>query len=162
MTRTMSLTTGAALLATALAGPVAADRFADHPAPPYEGPLVLPDFDGAEADWRDFRTRIGDAARGGVTFAGHWTLLQVGCGTGCTWGVAIDLSDGSILPLPVSGEEYQNTELFAEPTSRLLKVTWTEGWPPEGRCLIGEFLLKGDAFRELRVHEHPIFDDCLR
>ena len=161
--RGTTLSMGIALLAAlALAGPAAADRFADHPATPYEGPVVLPDFDGAQVDWRDFRTRITEGAQGGVSFAGRWALVQIGCGTDCTFGVAVDLADGSITPLPVSGEGFLDIVLFAEPTSFLLKATWVTGYPPSGRCMIGEYLLEGGSFRELGVVEHPVYEDCLK
>lgn len=148
---------------TALASAVVADDFADHLVPPYEGSLIMPDFSGAQADFRNFRTRIAEGIHDqGITFAGHWTLIHIGCGTNCTFGYAVDLSDGSITPLPIGGENYQNKQIFHELYSNLLKATWTEGWPPDGRCLIGEWLLEDDTFRELRVFEHPVYDDCLR
>ena len=149
------------LSALTLGSSAEADSFADHPVALYEGPTVLPDFDGAAADWRDYRTPIKQAAKGGVSFAGRWTLVEASCGLHCATSMALNLADGSITALPVSGEEFLYPVLFAEPTSTLLKATWVTDAPPRGRCMIGEYLLEDDTFRELNVVEHPVYEDCL-
>lgn len=145
-----------------LAGAAYADTFTDHLVPPYSGEVVMPDFSGSESEFRTFRTRIAEGIhKQGISFAGHWTLIEIGCGTNCQFGYAVDLSDGSITPMPIGGEGYGDTQLYHEPYSNLLKATWTTGWAPEGRCMIGQWLLENDAFRELRIFEHPVYEDCL-
>lgn len=146
-----------------LANPVAADSFSDHLVPPYKGQLVMPDFSGAQAKFRNFRTRISQGIHEqGITFAGSWSVIAIGCGTGCVFGYAVDLSNGSITPLPIGGEEFLYSRLFYEPYSNLLKATWTDGWPPDGRCMVGEWLLQRGEFRERRVYKHTKYEDCTR
>src|SRR3954469_9604539 len=41
-------------------------------------------------DARTMRTRLSEAMRGGVNFAGHYILTGWGCGTGCTNAAIIE------------------------------------------------------------------------
>lgn len=43
-----------------------------------------------------FRTRLREALKGGVNFAGHYILTGWGCGTGCTNGAVIDARTGRV------------------------------------------------------------------
>ena len=52
-------------------------NFAQYPAEAYlSGEVVLPDFNGRDAAYKDLRTRIGNGAKSGVNFAGHVALLH--------------------------------------------------------------------------------------
>src|SRR5512140_2109705 len=50
-----------------------------------------------DASARSFRTRLTEAFRGGVNFAGHYVLVGWGCGTGCTNGAIIDTRTGKVI-----------------------------------------------------------------
>lgn len=62
---------------------------------------------------REFRTRLRDAARAGPNFAGHYTIAEWGCGSGCLSIVVIDSVTGvvywsssfSVLSVPYTGAE---------------------------------------------------------
>lgn len=47
-------------------------------------------------DARMFRTRLREALRAGVTYAGHYTIATWGCGTGCISGAVIDVRNGNV------------------------------------------------------------------
>lgn len=76
----------------------------------------MPDFNGAQVDSQSSRARIAEGVHEqGITFAEHRTLIQIGCGMDRRFGHAVSLSDGSITPLPIDGEEHGDTRLFREP-----------------------------------------------
>lgn len=52
-------------------------------------------FEG-NRDARMFRTRLREAWRGGVNFAGHFIYASWGCGTGCVQGAIIDTKTGIV------------------------------------------------------------------
>lgn len=47
-------------------------------------------------DARTFRTRLTEALRGSVNFAGHYIIAGWGCGTGCISGAIIDTRNGYV------------------------------------------------------------------
>lgn len=47
-------------------------------------------------DARSFRTRLTQAIRGDVNFAGHYIVAGWGCGTGCVTGAIIDARNGYV------------------------------------------------------------------
>ena len=47
-------------------------------------------------DARSFRTRLTQAIRGDVNFAGHYIVASWGCGTGCISGAMIDARNGYV------------------------------------------------------------------
>lgn len=44
----------------------------------------------------EYRTRLKDAASGGVNFAGGFIIASWGCGTGCGTGAVIDAKTGAV------------------------------------------------------------------
>ena len=61
----------------------------------YEGALAEPDFNSAP-DAIQFKTRITEACKNGINFAGKYTLVIWGCGTSCQSGVVVDRTNGKI------------------------------------------------------------------
>lgn len=49
-----------------------------------------------------FRTRLREAARGPLNFAGGYMLALWGCGTSCTSGAVISAQTGRVIWLPAS------------------------------------------------------------
>jgi len=47
-------------------------------------------------DARSFKTRLSEALKGGVNFAGHYAVAGWGCGTGCISGAIIDTRTGNV------------------------------------------------------------------
>lgn len=50
----------------------------------YRGKTAKPDFRGDNASFRTFRTRIRQGMAEGPAFAGEFSVIQFGCGAGCT------------------------------------------------------------------------------
>lgn len=58
---------------------------------------------------KEFRTRLREAAKKGPNFAGHYTIVRIGCGTNCQNIWIIDSRSGKILEGPYNtswGAEY--------------------------------------------------------
>jgi hypothetical protein len=92
------------LIALALfaATPAFADqpKFSDYPADIYKGKVAKPILD--TADKREFKTRINEAAKGKVDFAGHFIVAEWGCGASCLGGAVIDAKTGVVTMIPWS------------------------------------------------------------
>jgi len=54
----------------------------------------------ATARDRQFRSRIREGAATGPNFAGHYTIVEWGCGAGCVSMTLVDAKNGTILPVP--------------------------------------------------------------
>jgi hypothetical protein len=87
-----------------------------------------------------YRTRIREAVRSGTNFAGHYTLVTIGCGTNCARHTIVDTKTGQIIMsgLPsIMGIAYKKN-------SRLLIVNPKEGFPTPASLNI----TKEEAVRE--------------
>ena len=62
----------------------------------YKGPIAAPDF-SSNPRTREFRTRITEAMKQGVNFAGHYVIAEWGCGTSCQSHAIIDAKTGKII-----------------------------------------------------------------
>ena len=83
---------------------------------------------------RSFRTRLSNALRGGVNFAGHYILTGWGCGTGCTIAAIIDARTGNVYsPDEFSGidatygDDYSDEQLKFRKNSRMLIISGRPG-----------------------------------
>lgn len=116
----------------------------------YTGQLVGPRLTGDQEHYREFRTRLREGATQAINFAGRYTIVEIGCGSGgCRFGYAIDRASGDIVDLPVGGEPYMYLQLDYEPTSRLMTARWTamdDGGNAEG-CRSQDWVLEGGRFR---------------
>ncbi|HKS30233.1 MAG TPA: hypothetical protein VJS44_20580 [Pyrinomonadaceae bacterium] len=108
-------------------------RFQDYSVPVYKGrraPVNLRSAQGAST----FRTRLREGAAGGVNFAGHYSLVAWGCGTGCLYVGIVDAKTGTVyFPRELAAfgvwlfSQDPNAEaLEFKPNSRLLILS---GWP---------------------------------
>jgi len=81
-------------------------RAADFPANPprfeqfpvreiYAGPLAKPDVRSPMRS-RIFRTMIREGAKSGVNFAGHYSIVSWGCGSGCQGLAVVDAMSGKV------------------------------------------------------------------
>ena len=101
---------GAALRTIGASAPPA---FGEYPATePLHGPMVMPHI--VDAEERRFRTELRRAVtkgydvvdgsteheRRGPNFAGHYLLVQWGCGSNCMQAALIDANSGHVLRLP--------------------------------------------------------------
>lgn len=89
------------LCAAAIAATVDVPKFWDYPATPvYRGLPAAPRFRPGEDLYPNggghFRSGVEFDAAGGPNFAGHYTIAQWTCGTGCTQMVVVDTQNGRI------------------------------------------------------------------
>jgi hypothetical protein len=77
----------------------------------YQGKLRYPDFRNRDHEFASFRTRIKGGVQQGVNFAGHYSLIQFGCGTGCTQVLVTDVSTGKVYSFPRGGDDNMYLEL---------------------------------------------------
>lgn len=75
--------------------PADAPRFEDYPATPGNRPPVEPDV-RTHPRSRMFRTRIREGARKGPNFAGHYTIVAWGAGTGALGWAIVDADTGKV------------------------------------------------------------------
>lgn len=105
---------------------------------------------------RIFRTAITQAARKGPNFAGHYTVAEWGCGSGCMSMAVVDAESGKvfsvpfrILSLPLTqgkgGHEYQGAVYQLK--SRLLVA---DGCPEDKKCGTYYYEWKDNQFKLLR------------
>ncbi|MBB6304762.1 hypothetical protein [Rhizobium leucaenae] len=116
-----------ALLALASSTVSASDNFdftAHRVDAVYEGKPRLPDFNGRDKDFALFKTRITEAMKAGVTFAGEYSVAQFGCGTGCLNVVVANNRTGQLYGFPRGGEFNQGLELKFDRHSNLMVVRW--------------------------------------
>ena len=115
--------------ATTLAQMGATPRFEDYPAPVYKGRAAALKLNDSE-EARNFRTRLREGAREGVNFAGHYTVVQWGCGTACLQAAFIDAKTGAVFfPRELNGfgvwywgkEDYDALQF--KPNSRLIVMS---------------------------------------
>jgi len=105
---------------------------------------------------RMFRTQIREAAKKGPNFAGHYTVAEWGCGSGCVALAVVDAVTGKIfaapsgtlaLPLPdaANGHEYQGP--VYKVNSRLFIA---DGCPGEVKCGTYYYEWSAKRFKLLR------------
>lgn len=134
-----------ATVASPVAGRAAAQQFEAYAVSVYSGRLAPPDFKH-EPGYRRMRTVIREGARGGVNFAGHYAVIQTGCGTDC-WNVTlVDLRSGYIFDFPLGGEQYYDLGLDYRPGSRLLKAHWQDMGGANPVCVRQDFIVKASSF----------------
>jgi len=108
----------------------------------YQGPIRLPDFAGRDRKFNDFRSRIRDGMRTGPDFAGHYAIIQIGCGTSCNFAYVGDVSTGQVFDFPYGGESNQQMQVFRSPKSNRALVLWVKA----GRCIRDALTWNGVAF----------------
>jgi hypothetical protein len=116
-------------------------------------------------DARSFRTRLSEAMRNGVNFAGHYIVTGWGCGTGCTNGAIIEARTGDVI-WPDQffnidaryGDGYSDEQLEFKKNSRLLII---HGRPGSRKETPGQkagdyyYEWKNNRFRLLKFVEVP-------
>ncbi|NTH14236.1 hypothetical protein G6L99_19125 [Agrobacterium rhizogenes] len=113
----------------------------------FAGRTMLPDFKGRDRQFNSFRTRIRDGMRQGPNFAGHYTLIQIGCGTGCSFAIVADNKTGQPASLPRGGEANMYLALDYRLESRLLAAQWFSY--DAGRCFLEYFDFDRDEWKPL-------------
>lgn len=92
----------------------------------FVGRTKLPDFRGRDRKFNSYRTRIRDGMRAGPNFAGHYSVVQIGCGAGCSFAIVGDNNSGRPADFPRGGEENMYMQLQFSTGSRLLAAQWLD------------------------------------
>lgn len=135
-------------------------EFMDFPALSYiERPdqITMPDFAGRDEWARNFRTRIREGLQAGPNFSGHYSLIEIGCGTSCRFAVLADARNGKVFSFPYGGEEQYEMELLFNRDSRLVKVTWMKNWET---CIQQDLEFDGAEFKVLGETTFPRRNFC--
>jgi len=113
------------------------------------GRIMTPDFRGRDRAYATLRTRIRDGAKAGPNFAGHLTLVEIGCGAGCRVVPVVDIRTGRVLDFPLGGEENLSLVLRYRPDSRLIVAYWVN----EGVCRREDLVWTGSGFERGTTRE---------
>lgn len=126
----------------------------------YSGKTKMPDFKGRDKDFNVFRTRIRNGLKNGPNFAGHYSLIQFGCGTGCSSVIVSDNNTGRPLSFPRGGEDNMYLSLKFQRNSRLIAAQWANY--EQGRCVIEFFDLNGRIWKPLQRLDIGPTEACYR
>lgn len=147
--------TFAILIYAASSTTLLAQDFGSYPPDRYLGGTAkAPNFNGAGAKYKAYRTRIRDGASRGANFAGHYALIEIGCGTSCRFAFAVDLLTGAIGDFPYGGEEQYQMKLHYTRDSRLVRVRWKDT-DLEDTCIQQDLLIEGLDWRVLNNRKVP-------
>jgi hypothetical protein len=135
-------------------------RFEDYPVREiYKGPVAPVRLDSRKA--RMFRTRLREDSRVGPNFAGHYTVVVWGCGTGCAQMGLVDARNGRVYFPPVEYMDIPDME-DAEARSRVFRldsrllVVTRNNYDAQGTYTAYYFLFDGGRFRLLRKAEERL------
>lgn len=90
----------------------------------YLGKTSYPQFDGRDRAFKDYRTRIREGLKLGPNFSGEFSVIQFGCGAGCTFVYVANNRTGQVYKFPRGGDDNLYLQLKYEATSRLLIAQW--------------------------------------
>jgi hypothetical protein len=131
----------------------------DYPAQPvYRGKAAKPDFSGGNAHFKSFRTRIREGMAQGPDFAGEFSVIQFGCGTGCSSVVVANNRTGQPYDFPRGGEDNMYLTLKYHIDSRLMVAQW--GSYDSGKCLMEYFDFSRGIWSEVGKREIGPLEAC--
>ena len=125
----------------------------------YKGPVARVRLDSAQA--RMFRTRLREDSRSGPNFAGHYTVVIWGCGTGCAQMGVVDAKTGNVYFPPIEFmdipdmEDKKSRDGFVRLDSKLIVITKSH-YDMERTYTAYYYLFEGNRFRLLRKAEERI------
>lgn len=114
----------------------------------YQGQSKLPDFKNDEYIEFKLGSELADMKKG-PNFAGHYTIMQGGCGTECIFTIVVDNKTGQYFKLPIdssnSGIEYKvNSKML------LVSVTKPFGSNVRDRCILKFYVWERNSLIKLR------------
>jgi hypothetical protein len=141
--------------------------FETYEVPLYQGQVRYPDFRNRDRAFAMFRTRIREGLQHGVNFAGRFSLIQFGCGTGCSFVYVTDVSSGRVYSLPRGGEDNLYLRLHFTPKSSLIVTRWygPDVDRPQGgeeRCVEEMLVWRGGHFDRIDRTVVGDQDACLQ
>ena len=126
----------------------------------YDGPRNFPDFSGRDSKFSMYRTRITNGMTDGPTFAGEYSVIQIGCGSNCSFAYVANNRTGEVFDAPVGGESNLSLELKYEVASRLMISQW--GDYGANKCFVQFFSFDDGDWTELLKREIGTLDACLK
>jgi len=126
----------------------------------FSGKTKLPDFKGRDRDFKMYRTRIREGMRSGPNYAGHYSVIQIGCGTGCSFVIVADNKTGRPINFPRGADGGLYLELQFQLNSRLLTTQWAA--TNQGKCFIEFFDFDGQRWTSLKKLEIGPTEACYR
>ena len=118
--------------------------FAQYPAPaPYKGKPAPPKL--TTRSQREFRTVLRQGAQKGPNFAGHYTVVEWGCGSNCVVFAVVDAANGKVYDrdMPPINDQYP-CGLSYRLESRLFVVEKSS--TPNGNCEARLYTWNGSRF----------------
>lgn len=161
MCHTVRIAFATAVLLAAPAYGFAANPLADEykAGQVFTGKPKMPQFKGRDKAYRQFRTQIRDGLADGVNFAGHYTVVQFGCGAGCVTGFIVDDRTGRVYDAPRGGEANMYLMLQYQKDSRLMVAQWADA---KNICNL-EFLEWDEGkSKVLSSRKVGVTDDCFK
>lgn len=126
----------------------------------YRGKLQLPDFRKRDRAFNSFRTRIRDGMKSGPNFAGRYSVIRFGCGTGCSMVIVGDNKTGRPQNFPLGGKVNMYLTLRFNLKSHLMTAQWAD--LNADRCYI-EFLdFDGNSWKQLARQAVGSRDTCYK
>lgn len=116
-----------------------------------------PDFAGRDKAYSYLRTRILEGMRQGANFNGHYTIVRIGCGSGCSNNLLVNRRTGQIHPIPFGGEEQQMLTFRHSVRSDMLTAIWTD----YEECYSQQVRWNGSGF-EVRSSPRVVPEDLCR
>jgi hypothetical protein len=113
----------------------------------------FPDFKRRDKQFSTFRTRIIDGIRDGANFAGKYSVIKIGCGTGCRFYFVADVTSGQVIAFPLGGEDYGHLDLYFKLNSSLIIAVWDGD--TEETCLQEGFKIGNTALTSLGRSSTP-------
>jgi hypothetical protein len=126
----------------------------------YDGPRNFPDFTGRDSKFSMYRTRITNGMTDGPTFAGEYSVIQIGCGTSCSFVYVADNRTGEVFNAPVGGEDNLSLELRYEVGSKLMTSQW--GDYNANKCFVQFYSFDDGEWTELLKREVGTLDACMK
>lgn len=124
----------------------------------YTGKTKLPDFKGRDKAFNSFRTRIRNGMNQGPSFAGEFSVIQIGCGTGCSFVVVGNNRTGQPFEFPRGGENSMYLTLKYQLTSKLMIAQWADY--DQSRCFIEHFRFDGSSWTALAKRDVGPIEAC--
>lgn len=133
--------------------------FRDYPVAAATGPFVSPNFKGTTERYNKYRTAIKLAVNAGPNFAGHFTIVEIGCGTSCTIPFIVDLSNGEISEFPHEIGIIPDITYTYQKESSLLVALWPLGvFTSKPRCKRLYYQRKSRNF--VKIEEAVSLGEC--
>ncbi|WP_181183430.1 MULTISPECIES: hypothetical protein [unclassified Mesorhizobium] len=101
---------------------------------------------------KELKADILEDMKRGADFAGHYSMVMVGCGTACIGVRMVDLRNGEVFEFPESGQ-YQ-LDLDYSVKSRLMKTMWIDGTV----CVSQSYEWAGRSFKKLSERRTELGD----